>query len=179
MKKSIRTLLFIILVILTFLSILGGLIFAVAFVFDEDVEQYALAREINNLGIRLRAYKREHGTYPKDILELVPSGKICFHEFYTRCKRIHYKPFADLSDFRMALDKSWGIIIFYDPHVTMDDEINKSISDKERKERIESGRICGYCRATPEGTNPKRSYPYPVYRQDPLYFPNPDEWPKL
>jgi hypothetical protein len=154
-----------------------GLLYFLVCIFDPAIEQYALARKLNALGIQLRAYKTEHGIYPKDISMIIPSKNICFYEVYTRCKKIHYKPNFDLSDFKMALDPSFGLITFYDPNITLDDEIQKTISAEERKKRLDSGILCGYCFATPKRVLFRSSSPYPIYRINPLYFPNPEEWP--
>lgn len=160
------------LIIVVFIAI-GLLIFILDQIADED-RDYKLMKEINRLGKELKEYKKQNGKYPKTILQIRDSDKLCVNHFYTKCKKVSYKPSNDFQDFKMAIHSFTWLVLYYDPKRFMMYEEATQLSQQARDElNKQYGGIgicfdhmfCGISEA--------------AYRKDKKIFYNPDEWPIL
>lgn len=146
--------------------------------FANESRDYTLFGEVHTLAGELKQYKQEHGSYPETLAAIRDSDKLCVHRFYTKCRKVHYQPSADLQDFRMALRAFSWPILFYHPEISMTLEESSNIPPEEKEAIMdEYGVICFFCAARKRGE--EGSDFMPIYRETPPIFSNPDEWPEL
>ena len=156
----------------------AGWIFFEIFVIDPPSANIKFSNQLNLLGKDLKAYKERTGLYPKTLVDFQGSDVLCIKQTFTHCGDIKYKPALDLKHFTMAMKGLGRKIIFYEPGVSFTLEEFPKLP-KEEQEKIRSqGRICFGCIAFSEWWGDKFNNNL-VYRVDPRYFPDPDEWPKL
>lgn len=148
--------------------------------FANEDRDYALFGQVHVLAGELKRYKQEHGNYPETLSAIRSSENLCVHHFYTKCRKVHYKPSADLQDFRMALRAFSWPILFYHPQISMTVEESSNIPQAEKDALMEEyGVICFICMAVEQGQASLSSSSTPVYRETPPIFSNPEEWPAL
>ncbi len=158
-----------ILVIFSFLGLLK--------LIDPEQANYLFYKELHTLAAELKSYKRDHGVYPSTVFSIRKSDVICITYSYKRCRKVFYKPSADLKDFRMAaVSFSWPKVLFYDPHLSMTSEEYRQLT-QEQKEKLPY--TCFYCEAYPEWYDSSSADDIPIYRKDIRIFSEPDKWPKL
>lgn len=126
--------------------------------YDLNAEMVLLVHDIDE-------FKKQHGEYPKSILEVRESEELCVRRIYSTCRKVFYKPLENGQDFRLALHSFSDLILWYKRGVCLDEH--------------EPGAGYWFCAAYPEGSTPGPNPSFPVYREDKEIFENPDEWPVL
>lgn len=189
--KRINPLIWIFLVIVFVgLLLIRSVYVAYDFILAES-RDYGLMDEMDSIGGHAEAYKHLNGSYPQSLADINKSDQYCVHTFnIKRCTTIHYKPSADLQDFKMAADATrlsgalsgtWAIL-FYSPKFSVSRDVMNSPGPEEYKSKYQNGVVCWFCAAY-RSTESKQSIgpedARPVYKQGDKYFSNPDEWPDI
>lgn len=171
----------IILVLASALLVIGILVFIVDKFANED-RNYKLSDEMHTLARELKQYKQEHGKYPESITMIRSSDNLCVKYFYTKCRKVYYKPSQDFQDFRMAMYSFSWPILFYHPQISMTtDELSKLPKEEQDMRYKLYEIICFFCISYPPGRKDLQGTDTatPIYRETAPIFINPNEWPEL
>lgn len=171
--KSKRINPIILVLIIVIFIVVGLLIFILDQIADED-RDYKLNREMHKLGKELKEYKKQNGRYPKTILQIRNSDKLCVNHFYTKCRRVAYKPSNDFQDFKMAIHSFTWVVLYYEPKRFMTAEEASHLSQQAQDELAKQSGGIGICFA-----HMFCGISETAYRKDKKLFSNPDEWPIL
>src|SRR5260221_5852782 len=98
--------------LLTLIVLILGLVFLFGWDYlgNED-RDYALNREMFILVHKLDTYKKNHNHYPKNILEVWSSDKLCVTDAYTKCQKVYYIPTNNYQDFHLAVHSFTEMIL--------------------------------------------------------------------
>ncbi len=173
LKTQLPFVLFIVLILCA--TGFAGWIFFEIIIIDPPTVNITFSKQLNLLGKELKEYKQRTGAYPQTLIDFRGSDMLCVKQSFTHCSNVKYKPSADLTHFTMAMKGLNGKIIFYEPGVSFVPEEFVKLPQEEQKKILSQGRFCYGCIAFSESVwSVDKSL---VYRVDPAYFPNPDEWP--
>lgn len=152
-----------------------GFILFVADKFADEGRNYTLSSKLNKLGRELKEYKNKNGKYPQSLSTITSSENICSSGIINKCRKVYYKPSADLNDFKMAMPSLNNEVLFYHPEVSH--ELNETITNSDEVIR-KYGFTCVFCYALSEDTNPNSTIGEAfIYRKNPKVFENPNDWP--
>lgn len=166
-----------------FLAIVGYIcyILILIIVIDPSAKRLAFYQEMEHIAHKLKQNKNEKGNYPETLGQIGVSDEICVGNLPLKfCSTLHYQPSTNKQDFRMAMRPFKTQILFYHPEISMTQQEYAQLSKTQIENLLKKyGYLCFYCEAFPQSPVIIGKKPYPIYKQDPKIFSNPNEWPDL